>query len=157
MSLGFTLGGVVLASTTSGTGGAGALGGLALLYLGPSTGRWYAGESGGTTLALRAVGGLAMVAGLVEILQQEDGGDCLDLTQAQCNAADAQSRRDGDIGAGLLLGGAALWIGTSAYDIVMAGRDADTFNRRHAMMHVAPMLSSSTGQRTAGLALEGRW
>jgi hypothetical protein len=158
LSIGFTLGGLVLAGTAgSSAGGAGALGAVGLLYLGPSAGRWYAGETGGGSLALRAVGGVAMVTGLMMVLSHDDE-DCLDLSTAQCNAQGAQAQRDGDIGGGLMLGGAALWIGTTAYDIVMAGRDAESFNRRHSNMQLAPMMATApSGHRTVGLSLEARF
>ena len=42
------------------------------------------------------------------------------------------------------------------YDIVMAGHDARVYNREHAV-HLAPMMTSSSGHRTTGLVLEGRF
>jgi len=118
-------------------------------------GRWYAGSSGGGSLALRGAAGLSMMAGLVMLLADEDD-DCLGETDAQCHAYDDQRKRDGDIGAVLLFGGAATWVTTSIYDMIMAGHDARVYNREHSV-HLAPMMTSASGHRTAGLVLEGRF
>jgi len=126
-----------------------------LLLIGPSTGRWYAGSTGGGSLALRGLSGVSMFAGLVMILGEEEF-DCLGYNDTQCAAAQKEHDRNGNIAAVLLIGGAATWVSTSIYDIVMAGHDARVYNREHAM-HLAPMIGSTSGHRTTGLVLEGRF
>jgi len=121
--------------------------GLGAMYLGPSTGQWYAGEVGGFGLAARAVGAVAVVHGFSQILQSE--GDC----EPECTAGQHEANRSaGRRGGVLLLTGVGLWIGSSIADVIFAKRAADGWNERHAIT-VAPTLS----QHGPGFVLGGRF
>jgi hypothetical protein len=124
------------------------------LLFGPSTGRWYAGEAGGGTLALRTLGGVSMVVGLVSVIAAAES-DC-DFYDDGCPAArdeaDAMERR----GMVLFFGGAGLWVGTSIADIVFAKRAADSWNKRHSVS-LTPGYVGTGGTRTPGVVLTGRF
>jgi hypothetical protein len=143
LSLGVTTAGIVtIAAAGKANSGPGMLLGLAGVYLGPSTGRWYAGQTGGGSLALRALGGVAMVYGLALVLSQED-------CDYECTSS------SGNTGAVLLFGGLALWGGTTIYDIVMAKRDTDQWNATH--LHLTPTVMSMAGHNGMGLSLATRF
>jgi hypothetical protein len=122
--------------------------GFGAIFLGPSTGQWYAGELGLLGIGARALGGIGMVYGLSEILQSEcdaeDGVDC------------SGASRRGDLGAVMMIGGASLWVGSSIADVVFAKRAADRWNQRHALT-LAPTAFTSGGQQVPGLVAVGRF
>lgn len=122
--------------------------GFGALFLGPSTGQWYAGELGLLGIGARALGGIGMVYGLSEILQSE----CDVEAGENCSGA---SRR-GDLGAVMMIGGASLWVGSSIADVVFAKRAADRWNQRHALT-MAPTAFTSGGQQVPGLVVAGRF
>jgi len=114
------------------------------LYLGPSVGRWYAGEFGAGTLALRTLGGLSMVAGFGMVL----GSEC----DYEYDCSD--SNRRGTIGGVMMLTGAGLWLGSTFADIYYAKTDTESWNKRHSMA-VGPTLVGS--DRSPGVMLSGRF
>jgi hypothetical protein len=125
-------------------------------YLGPSTGQWYAGKTGGLGLGLRAAGFVSAVYGFSLIMSADDH-DCLGYDDAECAEIDDESDSLGTRGAIFFWGGAALWFGSSIYDIVLAKRAADSWNARHNV-GVAPMVArDASGSRTPGLVLTGRF
>lgn len=119
--------------------------GLGALYFGPSTGHWYAGRIGGIGLATRGAAGLAAMYGLGLVLASE----CDDI-DGDCAGAHGH----GDAGAALMIGGAALWVGSSIYDVVAAKRAIDDWNVRHAITVVPTALGP---QRAPGLVLSGEF
>lgn len=116
--------------------------GFGAMYLGPSAGRWYAGEFGGGTLGLRTLGGLSMAIGLAMAISSE--------CDFEYDCSDAERR--GNIGGVLVLGGAGLWIGTTIADIAYAKRAADKWNQRHNVA-VSPGLVGTN--RSPGVFLSG--
>ena len=126
--------------------------GLAALYFGPSTGQWYAGKAGGLGLGLRAVGGASMVFGLVMALSSEYDCDF----EEDCTPIRERAERRGDIGAGLMLTGAGLWVGSSIYDIVLAKRATDSWNKRHDVS-LTPGLVGTSSKKTPGLFVTARF
>jgi hypothetical protein len=146
-----TLGGGILASSLRSGSTGGTIVGMLALLVGPSTGRWYAGDAGLVTLGLRAASGVAIVEAIA-ISADDDDEDCLGSTPAQCTALENQIARDNRHSDELLLSSAAVWLGTSVYDVVVAY----TATKRWNAVHVVPLATSSgsTG-RVAGLALSG--
>jgi hypothetical protein len=128
-----------------GSGGA-ALLGLGAMYLGPSMGRWYAGDTGAGSLALRTVAGVSLAAGFVMAMSMVDceGVGCTDHSSAA---------------GALLLGGLGAWAGTTIYDVVMAKQAADDWNHRSAQaaMQLGPTMTSVAGHHVMGLALTGHF
>lgn len=117
-------------------------GGMAL-FLGPSVGRWYAGEASVSGLGLRLLGTATMVAGLAIEVQRS----CDDL--APCGGPDG--------GAIVLLGaGAALWVGSAILDTVQAHRAAHRWNATHAVT-IAPTALRSGTSYGPGLAIGGEF
>lgn len=146
LSLGVTAGGAItLIAGMSNNSGTASLIGLGAMYLGPSTGLWYAGEVGARGLAARAVGGAALFYGFVQIISSE----CDDEPDSDCSSA-------GDAGAWLFFGGAGLWIGSTIADVILAKRAADRWNRRHDVT-VAPTAFTSGGRQVPGLVLSARF
>jgi hypothetical protein len=125
-----------------------ALVGVGAMYLGPSLGRWYAGDSGAGSLALRTVAGVSIVAGFG-----------IAMAAADCEGVGCSDRGHGSAGAALFLGGLGVWVGTSLYDIVMAKRAADDWNHRHdqAAMQLKPTMTSVAGHHVMGLELAGHF
>ncbi len=128
-----------------------ALAGLGAMYVGPSTGHWYAHRIGGIGLAVRAGALAAMVYGFRKADHQ--GYDCIDLDAAACEAAENQWHREEKIGMGVFYGGFALWLGSSVFDVVMAVRATRDWNREHALT-IAPMMMSTPNGRATGLSLQ---
>ena len=151
LSLGVTTAGVV--TLIAGNGSTAWLG-LGALYLGPSTGQWYAGEPGVLGLGLRAAGAAAMIGGLSQILQSEN--DCEPTIDGDCGAANASSDRARTTGGLLMWTGAGLWVGSTIYDVILARRAAEHANARHAL-RVAPLTLSAGGHVAHGLAITGRF
>src|SRR5262245_34794657 len=89
ISIGATVGGIVLTSAGARKGeGSLVLLGLGTMYIGPSTGQWYAGRVGGIGLASRAVGAALLFTALTKY--STDGYDCLGYTDQECAQAEAQ-------------------------------------------------------------------
>ena len=119
--------------------------GLLTIFVGPSTGRWYAGDSSISGLGWRALGGATMVYGLVTALQD----DC-DEEDTTCDGTFESS-------AGLLmLAGAGLWVGSSIADVVLAERAARDWNTSHALA-LSPTSFATPQGHANGLALTGRF
>ena len=141
LSLGFTAAGTAMlllgssshSSTTEGLG-------FGLMYLGPATGHWYAGEVGGTGLALRALGALGASTAVI-IAVGDDGCD------------DEQPCSDhGALITGLLIASAGAWIGSTIYDIATAPTSARSWNRAHGVAF-GPTAMVSRGRSVPGVAV----
>jgi hypothetical protein len=121
-----------------------ALLGAGALFLGPSIGRWYAGDSAGGTLAIRGAGILAIGAGLVGMYG---------ISEADCRANDQPCHSPVPFQA-LAIGGATVVVGTWVYDVVQAKRGADRWNLSHGVS-LTPGL---VGNRSApGLFVSGQF
>jgi hypothetical protein len=127
--------------------------GLAGMYLGPSTGQWYAGEHGGLGLGLRALGAVGAVYGLSLALGAES--DCFP-DEPGCQEDRARADRQGTVGGVLMIGGAGLWIGSTIADVIFAKRAAERWNKRHAVS-ISPTAYSSGSARMPGLVISGRF
>lgn len=119
--------------------------GAGTMLVGPSIGRWYAGSSSGVGVVARGTGALVM---LTALMNGPDVG-CDEEHEVSCD--------DGVLDGGwdpLFYTGAALWVGSTIYDIVRAPLDARDFNRAHEVT-VAPVVVQ--GARVPGLAVSGRF
>ncbi len=162
LSLGFTAAGwlAFAADVSNGNDGpATGAPGLLLMYIGPSFGRWYGGGSAAVGLLTRTGASLLVVAAIQEDINHHVD-DCvpdIDLGET-CEGEDAaKARHDRKVKA-LLYTGAAIWIASSLYDIVMAPLDARDFNREHAITVAPTALSAGPGGALVpGLALGGRF
>lgn len=103
-------------------GGEKALGFLAM-YVGPTTGQWYAGKGGGLGLGLR----LLSIAGAVGALMLVVDEEC-DLDE------DCEATPNDDFAATLVVGAAGLWVGSSIYDVVLAKRAVERWNHNLTLM-----------------------
>lgn len=128
--------------------------GLGAIYLGPSTGQWYAGELGGLGLGARALGAASTVYGFSLMLQSEN--DCEPEIDGDCGASRARSEKVGRLGALMFFSGASLWVGSTIADVVFAERAATRWNQRHALT-IAPTALSSGGQRAPGFVVAARF
>jgi hypothetical protein len=117
--------------------------GLGAVWIGPSVGRWYAGNVTLSGLGVRAIGALAMIVGLAMSI----GDDC-DGCSGNSNA-----------GPVLLIGGLGTWGVSSIYDILMAGHDANEWNAQHARtnLQLRPMIMTVADHHVGGLVLSGRF
>lgn len=128
--------------------------GLVTMYLGPSTGQWYAGKFGGLGLGLRALAAVSMYYGFVKVLDGEE--DCDFDYDGACAAERDRARTSGQIGDALVLTGAVLWVGSSIYDVALAKRAADSWNAQHHVT-LTPGLVGTTGTKTPGLFVSARF
>ncbi|MBV8758495.1 MAG: hypothetical protein JO257_14515 [Deltaproteobacteria bacterium] len=135
MSLGVTAGGLGLAAL----GGnlrvpAISTAGSLAFVIGPTTGHIYAGHTANAGLAARGIGALAGFVGAILIVSCIDG----------C------SNNNGDLGAGLFIGGGLLYVGGAIYEIADSADAVHRYNREHGFeANVVP-----TGN---GVALVGRF
>ena len=152
LSLGVTTGGVITLLAAADDSEGLAWVGLGAMYFGPSTGRWYAGESGGVGLGLRALGAATALIGVSQLLASEYSCDF----DYDCTAERERADRAGTRAALLLTTGAGLWVGSTIADIVLAKRGVDRWNKRHALS-VAPTALTSRDGHVPGLVLAGRF
>ena len=109
------------------------------IILGPASGKWYAGESGGLGIGLRFAGSLVAVGVFVAAINNDcETQSCTD---------------DSNRAAYLALGGAALVVGSTIYDIATAGRAARRYNASHIVVAPAPV--STGGPPGLGLTIGG--
>jgi len=135
---------IVGAQHSSGTA---VLVGVGAIYLGPSMGRWYAGDAGLGSLALRSVAGVSFIAGVGMAIAAYD-----------CEGVGCSDHNKADVAEVLMLGGLGMWAGTTIYDVVMAKRAADDWNHREqAAMQLRPTMTSVAGHHVMGLALTGHF
>lgn len=132
LSIGVPVLGAAATFGSHGNGGA-ILFGVNAMFFGPSLGRWYAGESGGGTLAIRGAGILALGAGVIGMYG---------ISESDCRANDQPCHSPAPFQA-LAIGGAAAILGTWAYDVVQAKRGVDRWNVRHGAS-VTPALVGGT-------------
>ncbi len=138
ISLGATLGSLAVIGLSVDSGSAtlptiGVIG----LYFAPSTGQWYAGRSGGLGLIARGVSGLVMVGSAFHMIGETH--------------ADVPS---GQRGAEVMFWvGAGMWVGSTIYDHVAAGRAAQSWNRRHGVT-LTPTVVSTGAARAPGMSLQ---
>jgi hypothetical protein len=150
LSIGTPLAGTALILASDGNETV-ALLGLGAMYFGPSTGQWYAHRVGAIGLVARAAGAVLVVKGFT--LADQQGNDCLGLSDAECAAAEKRWDKEERRGGAMLLTGAALWIGSTVFDVVMARRATRAWNREHSIA-VTPTLVPATGGRAPGLSLQ---
>lgn len=113
-----------------------ALLGVITMYVGPATGSWYAGSAGVPGLVARLVAAGLIVKGLQKWQNEEDGWDCPELTEGECDASFAWAEREGRRGTYLVWSGVGLWATSTVVDIVLAHRAAKKSNERQ--LAVAP-------------------
>jgi hypothetical protein len=152
MSIGTPVVGMVLAlGGASGGNWPLALFGVGAMYVGPSTGQWYAGRFGGIGLATRTVAAYAIVRGFGDLLDAE-GPDCFDATDAECRRLEAAYDHEQRVAETYFWTGVGLWVGSTVFDVVMAHRATTAWNREHALA-VTPGLVSASGGHAPGLTL----
>jgi FtsH-binding integral membrane protein len=113
--------------------------GLTAMLLGPSAGRWYAGETGAGQIALRGAGVSLMFVGAIASI-------CLDSCSGD------------NTGPGvLILGGLGLFVGSTIYDVATAGDAARRYNHMHhgQQFSIAPTYNKRDGVTTSGLMVSG--
>lgn len=117
--------------------------GVFALLLGPSAGRWYAGDGSLAGLGLRVLGGATALAGAALEAQRACDDD-----STSCSV-------DGGAVA-LVVTGAGLWIGSTVVDTVLAHRSARRWNERHAVT-VSPTAFATGSGTSTGLVVTGRF
>lgn len=145
LSLGGTAGSLALMVAGANSSGANADSlvtvGLLSTLVTPSLGHWYAGHYLTGGMAMRAGGGVLVIAGLAQAL-----GSSLD-------SENSGSGDNGDSGAAMFLVGAGLYVGGALYDIATAPSAAERWNTTH--LQLAPTMVSSGTHTTVGLGLGG--
>lgn len=139
-----TLGLVMVAASDN--GGAKLLGASAML-IGPSTGRWYAGEDSISGILVRGAGGVSAIVGVAMVVSAAEA-DCV-ADDTSCSTQDSQKA----IGTALAVGGVGVWIGSTIVDVVLAERAAAQANEHRVTL--APSLIGSN--RAPGVVLAGRF
>jgi len=147
LSIGTTFGGFLTLASAEREGTA--LVGTALMIVGPSTGRWYAGEASLSGIGLRSLATVSMIYGFAALIGSECGYDEYEDDYYASSCEDDQS-----LASALVIGGGALFIGSALVDVVLADRAARDYNARH--LTVRPMIQTPAGGAT-GLALAGRF
>jgi hypothetical protein len=142
VSLGVTLAGAGLAFSWAAhrDDSVSVLGGM-IMFVGPTLGRWYAGESSLSGLGVRALTAVTTI-GIFSALFAERS---CDIDTPDC---------DNTIELAVLFAGGAVWAASSAYDIVRAHHAARDHNARN--LTVVPTIQTPAGGAT-GLALGGRF
>lgn len=145
LGFGTTLGGYVLMAH-AGEHGAVATLGFAGALVGPSVGQWYAGKRAWAGTAARGLGAGLVIYGMMTSLV---AGDCVD-----CGTHPRDDRAEL-----YLIAGAALWVGSTIYDIVDGAFEASAVNRRQRALTFAPTLmpAPTTGAPMPGLAASLRF
>ncbi len=121
--------------------------GASALLIGPSTGRWYAGEDSISGILVRGAGGVAAIVGVAMVVSASEA-DCV-ADDTSCSAQDSQKA----IGTALAVGGAGVWIGSTIVDVVLAERAAASANDHRVT--IAPGLIGAN--RAPGLVLAGHF
>lgn len=134
-----TVGSFALAAPLAKAGGPGATVAGIGLFVGPSIGSWYAGKIGGIGIAGRSLGALMMLVGIVELISGED--------------CDYECSSNEDQGGLLLLGGGALWVGSTLYDWYAAGEAAHEWNREHGVTWGPTVIGGAGASRAPGFAV----
>lgn len=142
-SLGIPTVGVVMIGASD-NGGVKLLGASALL-VGPSTGRWYAGEDSVSGILVRGASGVAAIVGVAMVVSASEA-DCV-ADDTSCSAQDSQKA----IGTALAVGGVGVWVASSIVDVVLAERAAVHANEHHVTM--TPALVG----HAPGIVLVGRF
>ncbi len=118
-------------------------GGVIAMYLGPSTGRWYAGESSASGIGYRLLGTGLVVAGIALDMDRE----CDD--RAPCSGP-------GGATIALAVVGAGVWLASAAVDTVRAHQAARRTHDRRAVS-VAPTALRSGVTYAPGVAIAGQF
>ena len=96
-----------------------------------------------------------MVYGFARVVMTSEY-DCGYEYDASCEAGRKRAQTSGRIGAGFMIAGAGLWLGSSIYDVVLAKRAADSWNARHSVM-LTPGLVETAGKKTPGVFVSARF
>ncbi len=127
-----------------------ALVGLAAMYVGPSTGQWYAGRIGAPGLVTRLGAGWMFVHGL-GIRDDHELNDCLGVDDAsECDAILDHADREMERGEKWMQVGAALWLVSSLVDVALSHRAAVKHNERSVA--ITPLLTKDSATVTLGMA-----
>jgi hypothetical protein len=118
--------------------------GLTAMFVGPSAGRWYAGDS--SLIGYRALGLGIAALGVLQIVNT----GCEDEVDVDCSKSEYRP------GMALMLAGAGVWVGSSVADIVLADRSARRFNERHSIS-IAPVRFGTADGRATGIGFSGRF
>lgn len=141
-SIATTLGGFALMVSTDDHEGLQWLG-AGMVLVGPSTGRWYAGEASFGGIAVRGLASVTMLYGVLIGVLSED-----------CDSA-GNCSSDDDVSGALIMGGGVLFVGSAVYDVVMADRAARDYNRRNVTL--APARFRTADGQATGLVLGGHF
>jgi hypothetical protein len=117
--------------------------GLTAMFVGPSTGRWYAGDS--SLIGYRALGVGVAALGVLAIVNT----GCEEEIDVSCE----DSNRPGML---LMAAGAGVWAASSVADIVLADRSARRFNEKHSLS-IAPVRFGTVDGRATGLGISGQF
>lgn len=120
------------------------LAGIGLLFFGPSTGRWYAGEVGLSGVGYR-LSALSLLLAYAAVTSESDGDLCSDPGPCDSDPPPA--------GIALIAASASVWLAASIADVVLAHRAVRRYNAAHALT-IAPTPMGESGQ---GLVLTGRF
>ena len=156
LAVGATLGGLALtaAGVEHGSGGV-ALGGVALMLVGPSAGHFYAGEtSHAAKMSLLRTGGLLVLSVGVISMSTTASCDVAPGGYGGCSTRDDRSK-----GEMMLWVGGATLIGATVYDLWDAHNAAHRSNVKQArQLTFAPsIMASASGATAPAVTVGGTW
>ena len=117
--------------------------GFFAMYLGPTTGLWYANKGGGLGLGLRLLSIAAAVGAFMLVVDEECDLD-----------TDCEATANDYVAGTIAVGAAGLWVGSSIYDVVLARRAVAQWNQK---LTLTPGLIGNGSQRAPGLFIGGRF
>lgn len=140
---------ILVGGLATDSAGAGLVFGTPILFIGPATGRWYAGGSTFPGLLIRGVTGAVALATI-----RNESLQCTD----ECEPGEDAHDLEGEAKV-IVYGAAAIFFASAVYDVVRAPLDARAHDREHAAVTVAPaMMPGGQGSDLVpGLAVSGRF
>jgi hypothetical protein len=117
--------------------------GVLTMYVGPTTGLWYAGNVGWPGLVARLVAAGLIVKGLEQWDNAYLAADCIEFDEGECDDSFAYADRENRRGGYLVWSGVGIWATSTIVDVALAHRAARKWNERNVT--VVPTFNGGPG------------